>query len=332
MSENDNASAEHGKINGADAYAGVTDYTVKSNDVGLTIPGNISDGVKVSYEKNSVTLIPGGTLAYACFDAAAESAVYKNAYGDGVSLKYTHLLSGVKEDIILSSYTSVNSFVFTLVTNGMSVYSENGKYYISESRNAKARFCLGDIVVYDARGRQSLGSMAVRTVEAGQRYILTIEADNGFLTDAETVVPLITKANDLIDEVYVKALGVDIQRDYSKSKYNGAIADQCSQGVNSSCDDCGEPCSEKHHKNIISMSDQLYNANRELNHIYVIWSDRDEDAYCKSETEEHESVEAMAVVYSHRPVINILTVAGNTLEEKEAYLRRCLQQLFYPAA
>lgn len=165
-------------------------YTTTRNDIQLTIPSNPTSGIRLTYGGKYVTLIPeGGTLSTAP-QATDNSVTYPNYFGTGMSLVYTPTLSGVKEDIVLQSYTGVNSFTFTLNTNGLNMYQSNGRYYLAEGKTATRRYELGDVVAFDARGRFSVGTMTVTTVMPGQAYRITITTDEDFLTDPETVYPV----------------------------------------------------------------------------------------------------------------------------------------------
>ena len=166
-------------------------FTTAQNDVSVFIPMNAANGIQVSHTIGNLKLIPESSLIVVAGKQDGNSILYANYFGKGMSLRYTPLLSGVKEDIILASYTGKHSFQFALDTNGLFVYedAEEG-YYVAASQSAEDRYYLGEILVYDAIGRPSMGTMTVRTVTAGARYVLTVAADPAFLTDADTIYPV----------------------------------------------------------------------------------------------------------------------------------------------
>ncbi len=163
-------------------------YGVRSNDVGLHIPDSAVDGITVSHNSRDVKLIPNGGSGNAAVHD--NSVVYSDFFGRGIHLKYTPMLSGVKEDVIITKYTGVNSFSFTLETGGLYLYETDGQYYLAANEDAEGAFYLGEVLVYDAIGRPDLGTMTVETITAGQRYKLTVSANEAFLTDAETLYPV----------------------------------------------------------------------------------------------------------------------------------------------
>lgn len=166
-------------------------FTTVQNDVSVFIPTNAANGIQVSHSIGNVKLIPQNSLLVVAGRQDGDSVLYPNYFGKGISLRYTPLLSGVKEDIILASYTGTHSFQFALETNGLFVYEDaEAGYYVASAQDAADRYFLGEIIVYDAVGRPSIGTMTVKTVAAGARYILTVTADPAFLTDANTVYPV----------------------------------------------------------------------------------------------------------------------------------------------
>ncbi|MBQ8165074.1 MAG: RICIN domain-containing protein [Clostridia bacterium] len=168
-------------------------YNVKDNDVNVSIPENPTDGIELGYKGSNVKLIPqnGSADATAALNSADNSITYENYFGTGTDLRYTPLLSGIKEDIILSSYTGVSSFEFILYTNGLKIFSEEGSYYLAANEGVNDKIYLGDIIVYDAVGRPDNGTLKIETVSEGSEYILTVSADEDFLTDPMTMYPVV---------------------------------------------------------------------------------------------------------------------------------------------
>ena len=163
-------------------------YGMRDNDVTLYIPDAAATGVMLSHNDFAVRLTPQGGSGMA--QQEENSIVYANYFGWGTFLRYTPMLSGMKEDIILAKYTGQNSFTFLLETNGLYLYQNEGSYYLAESQDSEAAFYLGQIEVYDAIGRPDLGTMTAETLVSGQRYRLTVSVDQAFLTDPETVYPV----------------------------------------------------------------------------------------------------------------------------------------------
>ena len=100
------------------------------------------------------------------------------------------MLSGVKEDIVLNGYTANPNYTFTLETDGLFVHNNDGSYYLADSDKAEPIFYLGEILIYDAVGKPSVGTMTVSAIIEGEKYLLTVTADGDFLSDPTTVYPV----------------------------------------------------------------------------------------------------------------------------------------------
>lgn len=165
-------------------------YTTSQNDVQLTIPNNPTNGIRISYNNKHISMIPQEGTFSGMPEISDGSVTYTNYYGEGTSLRYTPTLSGIKEDIILSSYNGTNSFSFMLNTGGLYLYQLNGRYFLADSKTSTKRIELGDVFTSDATGQFSIGTMTSQTITAGQIYRITITADEEFLTDDATVYPV----------------------------------------------------------------------------------------------------------------------------------------------
>ena len=107
-------------------------YTTSQNDVQLTIPNNPTNGIRISYNNKHISMIPQEGTFSGMPEISDGSVTYTNYYGEGTSLRYTPTLSGIKEDIILSSYNGTNSFSFMLNTGGLYLYQLNGRYFLAD--------------------------------------------------------------------------------------------------------------------------------------------------------------------------------------------------------
>ena len=165
-------------------------YETKENNVELLIPENPSSGIDISYDGYTVTVTPQGIPKGIMAEKEDNAIVYENYFGTNASLKYTPLLSGIKEDIVLTEYTGNTAYVFTLETDGLNIYYDDKGYHLANEDGKEIPFDLGEIVVYDAVGKPGTGTMKVTVVEEGEKYLLTIEADKEFLSDPTTEYPV----------------------------------------------------------------------------------------------------------------------------------------------
>lgn len=167
-------------------------FVTAENDVRLLLPSSPEKGISLTYQDQNITLIPQlhKSVSQKTTQLEDNSVLYQNYLGDGISLRYTPTLTGVKEDIVLAAYSGISDFDFTLYTNGLHLYRNETGYFLAESENTAEHFQLGEIVAFDARGRFSLGSMTIQTIKEGQIYELTVHGDQDFLTDDKTIYPV----------------------------------------------------------------------------------------------------------------------------------------------
>ena len=141
-------------------YAANT-FSTTQNNVGLQIPTNLSTGVRLSYGGYDVSIVPQGS-SLTLPRRMDNSVVYDNYFGTGTKLIYTPTLDGVKEDIVLTAYRGISSFTFLLNTDGLRVFhAAEDRWYLAEHEEAELRFWLGNVEIFDANLKPSLGTMTV---------------------------------------------------------------------------------------------------------------------------------------------------------------------------
>ena len=170
-------------------------YTIKKSDIDINLPTTPTSGIAVGYDDFSISIIPiSASKLTSSENIKAEKAdgsiVYNGVFGSNTKLVYTPILSGLKEDIILSEYVPNTKFSFTIKTNGLSMVEKDGQYFLAEAEKSEPIFKLGDVVAYDAVGKPSIGSMTVKTVKDCSEYIITLEVDGEFLKDSTTIYPV----------------------------------------------------------------------------------------------------------------------------------------------
>lgn len=197
-------------------------YINAENDINVSLPLTLSSGVTLAYEDILISMTPNVTGSSSVSDSISASAVfnsasnnqsdsvsYQSVFGVGTAVRYTPLYSGIKEDIILSSYTGVYSFNFLIETNGLlilpestisdddsmisgnaSELSEPTRWYFAYEDDTDTPVALiSDIYIYDSIGAETKGSVSI-TPYIDDNYILTVTADRAFLESSSTVYPV----------------------------------------------------------------------------------------------------------------------------------------------
>ncbi len=128
-------------------------------------------------------------------DGKAKDAIqYDKVFGEEISLRYTTTFSGYKEDIILNRYTGINEFAFTVKTNGLSLTSDDGCFYLVNPLTGDQVASIGDIFVYDSNLKESPEynhHYRIETIEQDNEYILTVVVNERYLLDESTLYPVV---------------------------------------------------------------------------------------------------------------------------------------------
>ena len=168
--------------------AAMKGYQTAENDIGLHISENPAAGIRIAYNNKQITLLPNGGSGAG--QLSGNTVRYEGYYGEDTALVYTPTLNGVKEEIILSSYTGQNEFVFYINTGGLYLYQTGDRYYLAEGKGSTYRIWLGQIEVFDRNLKPCKGEMTAETILAGQRYKLTVSVSEAYLTDPDTAYPV----------------------------------------------------------------------------------------------------------------------------------------------
>lgn len=197
-------------------------YVNEDNDINVALPVSLADGVTLTHGDFEITMTPGltgsGSLstspATALFSSTqrglADTVTYHSALGSNVSIRYTPMYSGLKEDIILSSYTGVYSFSFlvetgellllpdtTLDSDDDSMFEGNMsespapiRWYFAYNDDPMTPVAwFSDVYIYDSAGATAMGSISAELLDEGS-YALTVTADRAFLESSSTVYPV----------------------------------------------------------------------------------------------------------------------------------------------
>ena len=165
-------------------------FGITLSNIELLIPTNPVNGIDFEYSGFAIKLTPQGLATDLSAVQSDNSIIYDEAYGENTKLVYTPMLSGLKEDIVLTEYTDDATYTFVLETDGLKLYNGENGYYLADSVKTEPVFYLGEIIIYDAVGKPDIGNMTVETISEGQEYLLTVIANEEFLANPTTVYPV----------------------------------------------------------------------------------------------------------------------------------------------
>ena len=243
---------ENGEIKDKSSRLVATDkggyaYENEANEVKTYFPQGLGEkGARLEYGGYALELTPvtaetpgvysaGSSLAAGGsvlrnVTEAADGMNYAGALGEGISLRYTPTLTGLKEDIILDSYTGRSSFSFRLRTEGLELCEISGNWYLSDPESGEIVVELGEIYIHDsytgnvAEGEQSAheayGCITAETIEEGEEYILSVHAPAEYLSAPGTVYPVYIDPTFNVVNTYIQ--DTHISSGYPSRNYNTA--------------------------------------------------------------------------------------------------------------
>lgn len=161
-------------------------YTTKMNDVGVSFPCNIYDGISITYNESYLNMRPEMDFDF----KIKEDKRFIEYCNDDFSIRYTPTLSGVKEEIILNSSVCKNTYSFVVCTNAVYDSISNSPQYSFVANQSNSRFCFSGIIVYDNSGKMIEGNLKIDAI-SNNEYLLTVEIDRSFLDDPSVLFPVI---------------------------------------------------------------------------------------------------------------------------------------------
>ena len=167
-------------------------HSATDNFFGQYYPTMPQNGVMLAFGPYTVEMKPVITGVLTLRDTVvSDNKVTDNkVFGTGTSLVYTPTLNGVKEDIILQTYTGKSSFSFTIKTNGLTILQDENDTFLADFEGNKVA-SLGDVIITDKVGKTAYGTMTVVTKIEREEYTVTVNAPTAFLTNPTTVYPVI---------------------------------------------------------------------------------------------------------------------------------------------
>ena len=172
----------------------VYSYAMVNNSVKAFFPNNISNGALIEYNKYGVKMTPvSHTLQKSSTGASLvqtldDIILYEKVFGDNIDLRYTMLLYGVKEDIIINKYDGQTQFQFVVEAEGLTAkLNSNGYWQLFDNDIPVITF--EKIIVKDNNGKTIIGSMNIE-YDDSKNIIMTIEVPQSFLLDPTTAYPV----------------------------------------------------------------------------------------------------------------------------------------------
>lgn len=207
-------------------------YVTLDNDIKTYYPAELTDKCGLVIETPSVTLELSPISDFASSVSEKDGIVeYAGAFGDSTVLRYTPMFNGYKEDLIIYEYTT-NVFSFVMETNGLTPISDESGSIILFGEDSEPCATINPLYVYDSgeeNNNFSLNSNYEIEDIGDFRYIVNVVVDDEFLTNPETVFPVIVDPT-----VTVNATGSGSNKSILDTPiYNGSGVATQTAGANS---------------------------------------------------------------------------------------------------
>ncbi len=177
-------------------------YRNVHNDIKISYPAKISEGITLSYNGMTMVMIPEGITTndtnlsdsiiadstVSLITDSENSVQYDNVFGDKTMLRYTQTYSGFKEDIIFGKTPQSNILNFIVITKNGELRFENGTLCVFLEDKLMGEF--GKIIIYDAHNNYALGDIALDTIKE-DCYRITITIPREYLDSNETIYPVV---------------------------------------------------------------------------------------------------------------------------------------------
>ena len=183
-------------------------YESVDNEVKSYFPEDIAEGVKIEYESYSISLTPAITSIQdstrnskkSVANKRENSVLYEETFNSNVSLEYAPSLNGVKENIIINKYDGVNTFEFTINTDGLiPAKLEGDSIPLIDPDTDEMKFFIGQINARDSYlGANEnndthftlYNSLKLEETTIENVYKLIVIVDKEFLESETTVYPV----------------------------------------------------------------------------------------------------------------------------------------------
>ena len=180
----------------ADGLFGWYSYENTANDIKTYFPLFIKTGVLVEGEQGDIRMTPKdarNSLSSKVTEGNNEYVLYEDVFDKGVDIRYTAINEGVKEDIILEAYNGDNTFEYIVEAEGLTPVRNEGKTIEFIDGDMQTAYTLGEIVLFDSAEVPATNGNNSYTVEELKdgKYLVTLTVDEEFLTDENTVYPVI---------------------------------------------------------------------------------------------------------------------------------------------
>lgn len=211
-------------------------YENESNNIKTYFSNNVNDGIAVESSDVNLTMTPvsktDSKISLEKEPLSQDTMVeYKSVFDDTIKLQYMPTFGGIKENIILTEYTGINTFKFDIsVGDYVPAFLSGESIPFLNPETNEIVFFIGQVDARDSyNGERTDGHFTIYNnldIESNGKgkYRLTVTVDKDFLENDNTVYPVVidpqfTIYNGNMQDTTVYASKPDTQSFYT-SAYN----------------------------------------------------------------------------------------------------------------
>lgn len=183
-------------------------YENSENSIKTYFPENIKDGILLETDNITITICPvidnnskGELVSIDNNGLITKVFQYSNVFDKNISIQYSAVSNGIKENIIIEKYNGINTFHFRINAKGLEpAYVEGESIPMLSSDTKEIAFILGQVDARDSYTGENTendmhfslyNNLKIEKTDIPDEYLLSVEVDKSFLESEKTVYPVI---------------------------------------------------------------------------------------------------------------------------------------------
>ena len=160
------------------------DSFVYEEDFKVIFPFSLSDGVKLIFDNEEVTVMPRNLENTKRPYLSEDGRVLTYEIDDNVSIEYLISDNGLKEYIVVKSYNGTGRYSSEIVTNGL-ILENNEEEIILKDPEGNIKGFIGEAIVFDKEERNNTFAEVETSLITEGRYLYTVSLTEEYLERAE---------------------------------------------------------------------------------------------------------------------------------------------------
>lgn len=164
-------------------------YEITDNDIKTYFPESIENQISIEYDNYGLYFSPENVTGKAMY--YNNSVSYK--HNDNISYRYSALIGGLKEEIVINEYAEDFILSFELKMDGLFPAFNIGETIpLLEKKTGTPKLIIGQVVISDSSGKSVSFNNRLNIEKTGDdTYRLILDLDKDYLKSMDTIYPVI---------------------------------------------------------------------------------------------------------------------------------------------